>query len=156
MFNYILVLFLLITSSISKIDLPNHSIYYSQSGIIYCNNVEPYKGCRHEIGHKMDWDLGNPSQTIDFAIAIEVQKQTMWKTLNLDGLAVFISVYPVQTPVELYAAIYTYTNGDISKLPESLQKFYTDDPSYLDLYDCLDNPGFNICDGKSISLLVKG
>jgi hypothetical protein len=132
--------------------MPDRSSYSFRLGVLDCNNVKPLEGCRHEIGHKMDDDLGMPSLSEEFAIATQahvIYKMTM---LEVDDMAIFIQVYPDQTPRELYAAIYARVDGDITKLPKSLQRFYSDDPSYLNLYDCLAQTGLNIC-GRSVSFL---
>lgn len=147
------VLILAILVNFLQAVTPQRSVYFDQPGIIFCNNLEPYKGCRHEIGHKMDWDLGNPSVTVEFQIEVEVVVQKMWITSTYDDLAVFIILYPDHTPVEMYAAIYTYVHGDVDKLPKSLRRFYTNDPYYKNLYSCLSDSPINICDFKNISLL---
>lgn len=132
--------------------LPDRSSYSFNTGVLDCDNLEYLKGCRHELGHKMDHDLGMPSQSIEFAIATQTIVETMWLTLEFNEFASFIESYPDDDPRELYAGLYAYVDGDISKLPESLQPFFTSDSLYLDLYDCLAQPGINIC-GRSISIL---
>ena len=146
-----LLIIILSNAFVSEI-VPRRSSYSFNLGLLDCNNVEPLKGCRHELGHKMDGDLGMPSLSTDFAVVTQATVQTMWITLEPNDIAVFIAVYPDKDPRELYAGIYSYVEGDISKLPESLQPFFSNDPSYLQLYDCLAQIGLNIC-GRSISFL---
>ena len=147
-----ILLVLVITNSLASELLPGRSSYSFRLGVLDCNNVGELTGCRHEIGHKMDGDLGMPSQSPEFAIATQTLVQVMWLTLEPDDFAVFISVYPDKNPVELYAGLYSYVEGDISKLPTILQPFFSDDPSYLNLYNCLARTGLNIC-GRSFSYL---
>lgn len=134
--------------------MPGRSSYSFNLGVLDCNNIEPHNnnGCRHEIGHKMDDDLGMPSLTPEFAVATQATVQAMMISLQPNDMAIFISVYPDKDPRELYAGIYAYVEGDISRLPKDLRPFFSADESYLDLYDCLAQDGLNIC-GRSISIL---
>lgn len=149
--SFILLLSMMFNSIASEF-MPGRSSYSFRLGVLDCNNLGELTGCRHEIGHKMDADLGMPSLTPEFAIATQTLVQTMMLTAQPDDMAIFIAVYPDKNPVELYAGIYSRVKGDVSKLPDILQPFFTDDPSYLNLYDCLARTGLNIC-GRSFSFL---
>lgn len=150
--SFLLLVILLSNVFVSEI-VPSRSSYSFNIGVLDCNNIEPLKGCRHEIGHKMDGDLGMPSLSTEFAIAFQsyVLVETRLGHMPSD-LAMTMVLYPERDSRELYATIYAKVEGDVSKLPESLRVFYSDDPSYLDLYDCLAQTGLNIC-GRSISYL---
>lgn len=150
--NLVLVIAMLSNVFMSEIH-PQNSSYSFNLNILDCDNIEYLRGCRHEIGHKMDDDLGRPSLTSEFIIATQAYATAQLDLLVVpDDLAIFIRVYPDKNPIELYAGIYAYVEGDISKLPPPLQKFYSNDPVYLDLYDCLAQIGLNIC-GRSVSFL---
>ena len=150
----LLLLIMIVVNGFSQELIPNSSSYSSSLGVLDCNNVEPLRGCRHEIGHKMDDDLGRPSSSEEFAIAVEAYAiLNLDLLLNPDEVAMFIRLYPDKRSNELYAGLYSYVDGDISKLPKSLQQFFSKDPAYLNLYDCLARQGFNMCDGLNFSFL---
>lgn len=145
-------LFSVVTVFINE-TMPQRSSYSYNLNILDCNNIEPLKGCRHEIGHKMDDDLGMPSLSIEFNSAMQAHVLAEMSTLEVpDDTAILISLYPDRDPREMYAAIYSSVDGRIEDLPPTLQAFYSTDPSYLRLYDCLARPGFNAC-GLSFSNL---
>jgi len=133
--------------------MPDRSSYSFKLGVLDCNNLGRLTGCQHEIGHKMDDDLGMPSLTPEFAISTQAIVQEMLISLKPNDLAIFIEVYPDKDPRELYAGIYAYVGGDISKLPHSLQQYYSGERSYSKLYDCLARTGINVC-GRSVSFLT--
>lgn len=148
-----MLLFSITVNAISAELMPGRSSYSYRLNVLDCNNLEPLKGCRHEIGHKMDDDLGMPSLSTEFAIATQAHLIYEMSTLEVpDDTAILIRLYPDRDPREIYAAIYASVDGDITRLPVSLQGFYSKDESYLILYDCLAQPGVNIC-GRSISFL---
>jgi hypothetical protein len=147
-----LMLVVMLINAFTAEFMPGRSSYSFRTDILDCDNLEPLKGCRHEIGHKMDGDLGMQSLTPEFAIATQAIVQTMMITAQPSEFGLFISVYPDPDPRELYAGLYARVNGDITKLPESLQPFFSTDKSYLELYDCLAQDGINLC-GRSISFL---
>lgn len=142
------------------IYITNDELMFGRSSYSYglnvldCNNLEYLKGCRHEIGHKMDDDMGWPSLTDEFAIATQAHVIVQTRPLEVpDDVAFVISLYPDRDPREIYAAIYASVDGHIERLPAALQPFYSTDQSYLTLYDCLsDHPGLNVC-GLSFSYL---
>lgn len=133
--------------------IPGTSSYSFRLNILDCDNIRPLQGCRHEIGHKMDDDLGMPSQTNEFVRASQLYVIYQITSLEPSDLAVFMHLYPDKRPHEMYAGIYAYIEGDTSKLPEDLKPFFSNDPSYLKLYDCLTrNELLNLC-GLSYSFL---
>ena len=155
---------LLVVISVSLLSnelIPGLSSYSFNLGVLDCNNLDHLKGCRHEIGHKMDHDLGMPSESYEFGKALQ---NFMFFELNLkeepSELGWLLFLYPgVYThgdgsppQRELYAAIYAWAEGDYSRIPDVFKPFYSPDPSYLELYDCLADPGINVC-GTSISNL---
>ena len=145
-------LFSVITVFVNETN-PQRSSYSYNLNILDCNNIEPLKGCRHEIGHKMDDDLGMPSQSIEFNSAMQAHVLVEMSTLEVpDDTAILISLYPDRDPREMYAAIYASVDGNIALLPKTLQSFYSKEVSYLTLYDCLARSGFNVC-GLSFSNL---
>jgi hypothetical protein len=134
--------------------LPGTSSYSFNLNVLDCDNTDYLRGCRHEIGHKMDDDLGMPSQSDEFLIATRAYAiYQLDMKVNPDPLAMFIRLYPDALPVELYAGIYSFVDGEVSQLPESIRAFYSTDTSYLDLYVCLTDTVFNICGGRNFSLL---
>ena len=145
-------LFSVITVFVNETN-PQRSSYSYNLNILDCNNIEPLKGCRHEIGHKMDDDLGMPSQSIEFNSAMQAHVLVEMSTLEVpDDTAILISLYPDRDPREMYAALYSSVDGDIARLPVALRRFFSTDPSYQRLYDCLAQIGFNAC-GLSFSNL---
>lgn len=135
--------------------MPSRSSYSFNLGILDCDNIERLTGCRHEIGHKMDDDLGMPSLSKEFAIAIRAHVLVETRPMEVpDDVAILIKLYPDRDPREIYAAIYSLVDGDVERLPAFIQPFYSTDPSYLRLYDCLAQPGLNVC-GRSVSYLKQ-
>lgn len=143
---------------------PGTSSYSFELNILDCDNIQYMSGCRHEIGHKMDDDLGSPSLTSEFGNAVQLyimvglmhtpQDKLAVTLLTYPGVFQYDKTHPLMIQREVYAAIYAWVDGDVSKLPDSFKPFYSDDPSYLDLYDCLAKNGLNIC-GQSISSLKR-
>lgn len=156
--NYLssIVLLVLVLWNAAYIELrPDRSSYSFRLNLLDCNNIEPLKGCRHEIGHKMDDDMGMPSLSSEFAIAIQAHVLVETRPMEVpDDVAILIKLYPDRDPREIYAAIYSFVDGDVERLPASIQPFYSNDPSYLRLYDCLAQPGLNVC-GRSVSYLKQ-
>ncbi len=160
----VLVLFSILAIAYGLEFKPGTSSYSLHFRTLDCNNTIYMRGCRHEIGHKMDQDLGMPSQSPEFGNAVQQfllsdLHQPMPSTLAI-ALVTYEGVYsrsknnPGSPVIEIYAAIYAWSDGDLSKLPESLRVFYSSDPSYLKLYDCLAVPNqLNICDGRNFSFI---
>ncbi len=160
----ILALFLLYAAFIYEIN-PSASSYSYDLNILDCNNISHMQGCRHEIGHKMDDDLGLPSMSEEFGHAVQLYilvgladgrnpDRLAVTLLTFPGIFQYDSSHPKMVQREIYAAIYAWFDGDVSKMPKIFWSFYSTDPSYLELYSCLAKPGqFNICDGLNFSLL---
>lgn len=135
-----------------------YSVYNGISGAIYCHSAA---GCRHEIGHKMDDDLGYPSRSPEFGNAVMVHlafafqyglDSTATAILTQDGMLTYSSHYSLlgvdrfsSPQEELYARLYEQSGGDIAQIPLALRPFYSDDKKYIDLYDCLMSAEFKIC-----------
>lgn len=150
---------LLLVSLFNVIFIPTTSSYSFLIGVLDCNNLNPLMGCRHEIGHRMDHDLGVPSESYEFGNALQIYMLAEFNKDAPSELAEFLIIYPgvfvhvnspASTAKEVYAAIYAWSDGDLSKIPDTLRRFYSSDRSYLDLYECLAKPGLNVCD-RSIS-----
>lgn len=138
--------------------LPRHSVYNAPTGVLYCNTAV---GCRHEIGHKIDDDLGYPSKSAEFgnavmvhlAFALQYQMDAAAiKILTQDGMLTYSDKFSplgmawFSSPQEeLYARIYETSGGDVAQIPPALRPFYSGDEKYIDLYDCLMSASFKIC-----------
>ncbi len=114
-------------------------------------------GCWHEIGHKMDADLGYPSRTPQFGLAIQQYVLVEMRSQTPSKLAEALFTYPYRydeihpyPTYELYAIIYDYVQGDLSKMPEIFRPFYSDSEMYSILHRCLMEEGVNPC-GRSFS-----
>lgn len=132
----------------------NSSFYIPSINFIYCNNA---RDCRHEIGHQMSNDLNNISHSTEFNLAAITY--AFARANNKDEISniVFNSFFynneyrlfgkrMFSSPQdEIYASIYAEAEGDISKLPYSLQSFYSEDQSYIDLYNCLLSDVIKLC-----------
>ena len=163
MFTIITIVSLLFVYSV--IFVPSKSSYSPLLGILDCNNLSHLGGCRHEIGHKMDHDLGVISESYEFGNALQQYMLSEMGKSQPSYFAKFLITYPgvyaythqnVSTQQELYAGLYAFVRGDISKMPVEFQKFYSTDPYYLKLYSCLSNLNrINICDGTSFSYIPK-
>jgi len=108
--------------------------------------------CMHEVGHKMDHDLGFPSRTPEFMNAVqqyllvEMQLEAPSELARtLMGLAFVYSERHPYSSYELYAAIYDDADGDIAQVPLIFQPFFSIDSSYGTLTQCLAGDGFNVC-----------
>ncbi len=135
----------------------NKGFYNFASNTLYCNDTY---SCRHEIGHRMDDDLGHPSRSGDFAHAIQLYLYVELHKEIVPDFAMGILVYPPMMshwnkrfPVltsgqeELYADMYAWVDGEIEELPEIFREFYSRDTAYSELYKCLTKPAkVNLCD----------
>jgi hypothetical protein len=159
------ILFGMISMSVALDPIKTGSYYSFELNFLDCNNLDYMSGCRHEIGHKMDDDMGVPSLSPEFGHAVQLYILTDMLDKNKKpgelasilflhpGVYVYDATHPYQVQRELYASIYSWANGDVSKIPEIFQPFYSTKTSYLDLYDCLSKPTrLNVC-GFSISHL---
>lgn len=157
------LLFVLSISSLASI-LPKNSTYYYLVDVLYCDNTQYMRGCRHEIGHKMDYDLGVPSESYEFGQALKGYMLSEFKKDDPSELSKILIEYPgvyyyeptqtSSTQKELYAAIYSWADGNVSRIPKELRPFYSKDRSYLRLYSCLSKrDNFNVCDQTSFSYI---
>ncbi len=135
----------------------NKGFYNSVSNALYCNDAY---SCRHEIGHRMDDDLGHPSRSGEFAHAIRLYLYVELHKEPVSNFAMGVLVYlprmgygaerfPIMTTgqEELYADMYAWVDGDIEELPERFREFYSRDATYSELYRCLTKPAkVNLCD----------
>jgi len=159
----IVLLFLVISSLITASFTPAVSSYSFWSNILDCNNVNYMRGCRHEIGHKMDDDLGLISESSEFGTALTGYMLHELKTEKPSELSEVLIGYPGvfshysgqgSAQQEIYAGIYSWANGDLSKIPQTLRPFFSSDQSYLDLYECLSRENrLNLCNRTSISYI---
>jgi len=111
-------------------------------------------GCWHEIGHKMDDDLGFPSRSPQFGLAVQQYLLVEMKRAKPDVLAeAMFSLpglfsYDAKHPhpnYELYATIYALAEGDIARIPYVFRRFYSDSEMYPILHECLTQPDTNMC-----------
>jgi len=140
---------------------PTGSSYSFMVNVLDCDNINYMSGCRHEIGHKMDDELNMPSLSKEFGGAVQLYILAEMKKPDTSALALIIlthpgvysydSTHPIMIQREVYASIYAWAEGDINLIPDIFKSFYSTDRSYLDLYECLAQPGFNVCNGLNIS-----
>ena len=164
-FNKLFVVALLLGVIFVQTFTPATSSYLFWANVLDCNNTTYLRGCRHEIGHKMDDNLNQPSQSYEFSVAVNSYLLKEYRYGHPSDLAIYIhdypaiykEYYPTQKAMrrELYAAIYAHVNGDISLIPRGIRRFYSKDPLYESLYSCLAQPGqFNICGMDSFSYIA--
>ena len=145
--SIVMVIFNVISPSIRLFN-QHSSFYLSDLNFIHCkDNV----ACRHEVGHLMDDDLGDPSTTEKFGAAVSLYLYYQVKYDETDAItdAIFgtggIFYYskeykPFNSEAgsspqqELYANIYLAVNGDVSKLPPVFREFYSDSDQYNKIY----------------------
>lgn len=108
--------------------------------------------CRHEVGHRMDWYLGNPSQGNDYKMAVRLYIVMQLKTDNPSKLSIWL-LSQDQTSLELYATLYEHVAGNVGSLPATLQPYYSQDEKYQRLYDCLVQSHVQVC-GRALRLAV--
>ena len=121
----ICVLFLLIKAT--PVNAYNHN-----NDVIVCDSEDT---CWHEAAHAMDSDMGYPSRTAEFAdecnkIAAE-ESHAFAVGINLFpgvlgndtwNIGLFYPHWGGYS--ELYADMMMWADGDVSRLPPSLQQFY--------------------------------
>lgn len=115
--------------------------------------------CRHEIGHLMDKDLGEPSKTPAFASATLMHLTLTIKYGDMDavgaailstpGVIQYTEAYKPYHPSvgtspqqEAYASIYASVEGDVDKLPPEFRDLYSDDLKYDEIYKQLMEKGY--------------
>jgi hypothetical protein len=125
---------------------PQMGLYKAWLNSIYCFN---YDTCVHEVGHQMDYENGNPSQTHEFSMTIIYILATETESTGLsDHASVFFAipgfilysedrVWWSDPLEEAYATYYMWAGGDLSKMHPRLRPFYSDDPKYNQLISCL-------------------
>jgi hypothetical protein len=135
----------------SSILFNGNSFYFAPMKLAYC--VKP-EDCRHEVGHLIDDDMGHISRSKEFgtALMLYVMYQIKYSELDRFGVIIFTnpgslvysnSYQPYNTEAgsspqeELYAKLYAEVDGDISKLPPLLRKFYKTNPEYDKAYTSL-------------------
>jgi len=162
----IMVIVIIMATSFVVLFDPSRSSYLFLVGNVGVLDCDFLYGCRHEIGHRMDQALGFPSESPEFGFALQTYMLTELMAETPSEFAKYLITYPgvysyarvqkASTQIELYAGIYTWADGDISLIPESLQLFYSKDQRYLDLYSCLTQPKrFNVCDGANFSYMKE-
>lgn len=107
--------------------------YNPTTNLLFCTTRE---SCTHEIGHMMDTELGYISTSHDFSYAIKLYVASEMMTGNPSKLAYHLH-FSDEHIIERYANLYADVDGDISRLPQPLQQFYSDSKSYQDMLDCL-------------------
>jgi len=151
-----LLLFVILYTSISSYSLSKaiflgRNFYTPSLSFIYCTSDW---GCRHELGHKIDHDMGDVSKSDEYGKAVSLY---LFYQLKYDDPNKFTSLIMRQTGMfyysdsykqfgieagsspqqELYATMYAEVKGDISKLPEIFRSFYSNDVKYEKMYDYL-------------------
>lgn len=156
------------------LKLNSRGQYFGNPDVLYCK--DPY-ACRHEIGHRMDHDLGYPSMSTDFSMAVRLyvivqlsesgnaeayeENSLAYSILSAPGVVGYDKEFSFggsemwSSPMmELYASLYANVDGNIGLLPPELQRFYSNDQSYRDTFSCLVVPDRTVtfCDG-SVSIM---
>jgi hypothetical protein len=154
-----------------SLPVPGRPNYNFISHTFYCDSA---RGCRHEIGHWMDDELGHPSRSIEFSDALKLYlylefgnslaqnapiSEHAWLVMNYVGLLSYDPRYKppgiemFSSPIEeLYADMYLYADGDVDAIPPGFQKFYSKDEKYQSAYECLTAHRFNLC-SNSVSFM---
>jgi hypothetical protein len=154
---------------LTPFSLRGNSAYNYITGTLYCKTR--YE-CIHEVGHRMDGDLGKPSKSRAFADILRLYVQTefmkgpgvtsdmTYRIIYFPGVLEYSRQYsPLGIEIwsspqeELYASMFAWADGDISQIPDAFRSFYSADPKYHQLQECLTGPGWlHVC-GVNISLL---
>jgi hypothetical protein len=129
---------------INTLYLFKNSFYSPDFDLIVCHNQN---SCLHEMGHQLDNELGNISKSKEFQLATLAYIKIIWDYPQFrDTFSnLFIGYSGITSPYqdenriifklanntnkwggysELYADIFAYVNGDISKIPEFFRGFY--------------------------------
>lgn len=123
----------------------NQNYYDLSTGQIVC---QLQSDCLHEFGHKIDFQNNWISKSPAWKKSIDIYRSVVWQSIQgrdfMSERIVFFpgigaSRIPDFNPVntsfweggwggytELYAEIYAWSDGDVSKIPPSLQSFYGD------------------------------
>jgi hypothetical protein len=154
-----------------SLPVPGRSNYNFITHTFYCDSA---RGCRHEIGHWMDDEMGHPSRSIEFSDALKLylylefgnslaQRTDLdsdaWFIFNYRGLLSYDDRYKAfgnemfSSPIEeLYADLYLYADGDVDAMPPGFQRFYSKDAKYQNMYECLTTRRLNLC-SNSVSFM---
>ena len=137
---------------VMTVAIPKNANQYNYTlNALICDN---YESCVHEVGHKMDDDLGRVSHSEEFGNALRVMLVYSAKTddwneysktlLTYGGILQYNPIYSIvgverfsSPQEELYADLYRLSGGNIDNIPTQLQKFYSTDQKYKDLIQCL-------------------
>ncbi|RLI66084.1 MAG: hypothetical protein DRO67_01640 [Candidatus Asgardarchaeum californiense] len=124
--------------------------YIENTGIEYYNRINDSVHCRyfciHEVGHKLDFALGRPSNSYEFSqdvaiflaiqMSIPYEKQHPFtkKIIIFPGIIaekkkaqvdmIFITGGRWGGFGELYPEMLQWANGDVSKIPAMFQEYY--------------------------------
>ena len=92
-----------------------HGAYFYDFDFIVCDSD---RICFHEEGHKLDAQLGFPSQSVEFKEAVNEFPvlSELKNTCFFNGDFCYYS--------EAYANLYGAVHGNITKMPENFRKFY--------------------------------
>lgn len=100
------------------------------SHLVYCSDRP---SCIHEIGHRVDEEMGWISQTPNFKAAVRIYLVVELAKPNRGALPVFVLDSALSVPnsdsntmMELYANILEWCDGQPEKLPKILRPFYDD------------------------------
>ena len=135
MYKILLMLLWWLTSEIN--------FYSPELDVIVCHDRI---SCLHEMGHNLDHDFGDISQSDDFQIAVNIYLTTIWNyPQTRSSFSANMVIFPgVTSPIqrdrriwsttgewggfaELYASMYQWADGDINNLPEIFRKFYEEE-----------------------------
>ena len=115
---------------------PRNAQYYnSWTKDLYCTT-----NCYHEIGHKLDDELGWKSKTKEYRTEVAIfllldsNHSFVNRTISFPGIIVpkykskfpnfLISGFTWGGYTELYAEMLNWADGEVGRIPEVLQKYY--------------------------------
>ncbi len=107
-------------------------VYNTITGLYWCSDTY---SCNHELGHKMDAQLGWISQTPEFEVALSNLvledyargKLTPYSYLIIKKMIKYENGFHqliTNEQSEIYADIYALSNASREKMPDSLEPFY--------------------------------
>lgn len=133
----------------------NKGYYNFATNTLYCNSA---RGCRHEIGHRMDAEAGHPGRSSEFSHSIQLYLYVELHKEPVSDFAMAVLTFPPMMshraprfPIsssgqeELYADMYAWVDGDIEEIPEIFRTFYSRDEKYKDTYNCLMQNRVSLC-----------
>lgn len=95
--------------------------YNTFSGLYWCANPV---ACLHEQGHKLDQQLGWPSQSEAFGDAVKVFILAESNKPSPSLYLYKLFAMPEWTKSEIYANLFAWSGGDREKMPEIFREFY--------------------------------